>query len=356
MSPTLRSSMPSVAQWSTRSPVSAESPDAEDLVGTAIPSPSPLGYRNKVEFVVDPGADRFTLGYHRSASTDVVRVESCLLLPKRLRTAPKALAGALRYLSGAEDLGIERIAVRTARHTKDVEVALWTPPGPFPRGAAAKVIGQALPVTSLVRVLYKEQVRRRSVTKVEVLQGRGAWRERLGGLDFTVSAPSFFQTNTEAAERLIELVLDALEPDGSDRVADLYAGAGTFTVPLAERAGAVVAIESSGPAVRDLRRNLETNQLDAEVIGGDAERELATIGHIDLAVVDPPRSGLGQAAIAALAGLGPRTIAYVSCDPATLARDVRALADAGYTLTSATPVDLFPQTYHVETVARLSRD
>jgi 23S rRNA (uracil1939-C5)-methyltransferase len=103
--------------------------------------------------------------------------------------------------------------------------------------------------------------------------------------------------------------------------------------------------------VRDLRRNLEANALWAEVVGGDAAREVAGFSHFDIAVVDPPRSGIAPEIIAAIASARPRALAYVSCDPATLARDARALADNGYRLAKATPVDLFPQSYHVETVA-----
>ncbi len=204
--------------------------------------------------------------------------------------------------------------------------------------------------------MTKGPAKERRIAGVEVLSGKGHWRERLGGSTMTISAPSFFQVNTKAAEKLIELVLAALEPDGSDRVLDLYAGAGTFTLPLAEAAGEVVAVESAGSAVRDLRRNLESAELYADVIGGDALRELPSIGHIDSAVVDPPRSGLHADAARALAATRVRTIAYVSCDPATLARDCVALADCGYTLTSATPIDLFPQTFHIETVATFRRD
>jgi len=114
----------------------------------------------------------------------------------------------------------------------------------------------------------------------------------------------------------------------------------------------VVAIESAGSAVRDLRRNLESNAVWADVIGGDAAREIDACGHFDLVVVDPPRAGLDAGVIAALAARTPRALVYVSCDPATLARDAARLAEAGLTLRSATPVDLFPQTYHIETVAR----
>jgi 23S rRNA (uracil1939-C5)-methyltransferase len=330
-------------------------PHAEELVAQAVASPDAYGYRNKVELVVDTSSGRPRLGFHRAGSEAFVEVEKCLLLPKAVRGAPKALGGALRYVSGEQDLGLLRVGVRAARNTRDVEVALWTAPGPFPRRPAATTLGTALRSTSLVRVLAKGPLKERKIAGVEVLSGRGAWRERLLGASLTVSAPSFFQVNTAAAEKLVTLALEALAPDGSDRVLDLFAGAGTFTVPLAELAGEVVAVESASSAVRDLRRNLEEAQVWADVVGGDAVRELPGIGRADLALVDPPRSGLNPTAVTALAKTRARRIAYVSCDPATLARDAASLRDAGYTLASATPIDLFPQTFHVETLALFDR-
>jgi len=329
--------------------------DAEARVMPTVVSTRALGYRNKIELVVDPAADRIRLGYHRAGSADVIPVESCPLLPLKRSKAPKALGGALRYLAGETDLGITRVGIRVATNTRDVEIALWTTPGPFPRAAAAKMLAQAVPATSIVRVLTKGPTKERRIAGVEVLGGKGFWRERLAGRPLSLSAPSFFQVNTPGAEDLIRLVLSALEPDGSDRILDLYAGAGTFTLPLAERAGEVVAVEAAGSAVRDLRRNLEDNSTWADVIGGDAAREIAELGHFDLAVVDPPRSGLDERVIESLAKVRPRAIAYVSCDPSTLARDTERLQRAGFALTAATPVDLFPQTYHVETVARFER-
>jgi len=330
-------------------------PDADALVAETVASPDEYGYRNKIELVVDPASSRPRLGFHKAGSDEIVTIDECLLLPKSMRKAPKALGGALRYIAGEQDLGLTRVALRVGVHTKDVEIALWGAPGPFPRKAVATTLGSALKSTSLVRVMTKGPAKERRIAGVEVLSGKGHWRERLGGSTMTISAPSFFQVNTKAAEKLVELVIAALEPDGSDRVLDLYAGAGTFTLPLAETAGEVVAIESAGSAVRDLRRNLESAELYADVIGGDALRELPGIGHIDSAVVDPPRAGLHPDAALALAATRVRTIAYVSCDPATLARDCAALAAHGYTLTSAIPVDLFPQTFHIETVATFRR-
>lgn len=329
--------------------------NAESLVAPTLASPHEYGYRNKIELVADSSSGKLVLGYHRANSHEIVPVELCLLVPKRFQKAPKALAGALRYASGTSDLGIERVQLRVARNTKDVEVGLWTQPSAFPRAGVAKILGQSIQMSSLVRVLHKGPIKQRAVSGVEVLSGKGHWRERLSGIDYGVSAPSFFQVNTPLAEQLVRLVLDAVDPDGTDRVLDLYAGAGTFTLHLAERAGDVVAVEAYGPAVRDLRRNLENHQVWADVIGGDAAREIAALGHFDAAVLDPPRSGLASEVISAIGAAKPRVLAYVSCDPATLARDAKSLAEVGYALTEATPVDLFPQTYHVETVARFER-
>ncbi|HEY5540881.1 MAG TPA: 23S rRNA (uracil(1939)-C(5))-methyltransferase RlmD [Coriobacteriia bacterium] len=328
---------------------------AEEIVAQTVASPREYGYRNKIELVARTGVGGLRLGYHKAGSDDLVPIDSCLLLPPKLQKAPKALSGALRYLSGGQDLGLRRVALRVAANTRDVEIALWTEPGPFPRQAASTTLGRALRSSSIVRVLVKGTDKERKVAGVEVLSGSGFWRERLSGHTMTVSAPSFFQVNTAAAEALIGLALEALEADGSDRVVDLYAGAGTFTLPLAEVAGDVVAVEAASSAVRDLRRNLEDNQVWADVVGGDALRELREIGAVDSLLVDPPRSGLAEGVVEAIAQTRARTVAYISCDPATLARDAKALADAGYGLVSATPVDLFPQTYHVETVARFVR-
>lgn len=329
--------------------------DAEKLVAPAVASPRDYGYRNKIELVARTDASGLRLGYHKAGSDELVPVESCLLLPPKFQKAPKALSGALRYLSGGQDLGFKRVGLRVAANTRDVEIALWTEPGSFPRKAAATTLGRAMKSSSIVRVLVKGPDKERKVTGVEVLSGNGFWRERLGGRSMTVSAPSFFQVNTGAAELLVQIALDALHADGTDRVVDLYAGAGTFTLPLAEIAGDVVAVEAASSAVRDLRRNLEDSQLWAEVVGGDALRELREIGSIDALLVDPPRAGLAGGAVEAIAKTRANTVVYVSCDPATLARDAKALGEAGYRLVSATPVDLFPQTFHVETVAKFVR-
>jgi 23S rRNA (uracil1939-C5)-methyltransferase len=325
-------------------------------VAPVVLSATPYGYRNRLEMRAGVGPDkRPVLGLTAARSDEIVPIDSCLLLPERVKTLPKALGGALRYLSGRAPFDLDRVAVRVGIRTRELEVDLWGPPGPMQRHAVARTLADAVHPTCVTRVLVKEDARKRADLKVEVLSGRGNWREHLGDFEYRVSAPSFFQSNTKGAEALVGLVLAALDPDGTDRVLDLYAGVGTFTLPLAEVAGEVVAIEGTGSAVRDLRANLEDAQVGADVMPGDAARALADAGTFDLAVVDPPRSGMAPEALRALVQTHAHRICYVSCDTATLARDARALTEAGYRLTSATPVDLFPQTWHVETVASFER-
>ena len=197
----------------------------------------------------------------------------------------------------------------------------------------------------------------RKIAGVEALAGEGSWSERIGAETMRLSAPSFFQVNTKAAELLVELVMDALDPRDDEVAIDLYCGAGTFTLPLARRAAYVAAVEAYGPAVRDLRRNVEIARLEdaVDVIGGDAVREFPD-EEANVLVVDPPRAGLAPEAVDLISGTAARDVAYVSCDPATLARDLRRFADAGvFRPVSATPVDLFPQTFHCETVVHLTR-
>jgi 23S rRNA (uracil1939-C5)-methyltransferase len=325
-------------------------PDAEECVAPLVPSTRQYGYRNKIELVAEhSGTTGLRLGLHGSGGI-VVPIESCMLMPKAYAKAPKALSGALRYISGDRDLGVFRVGLRVGARTSDAEIALWTPPGAFPRASAAKTLAASLACTSIVRVLSKGEPAERRVDGVEVLSGKGHWRERLRGATMAISAPSFFQVNTTGAEELIRLVLEGVGPDAAHAV-DAYAGAGTFTLPLADTTDMVTAIEASGAALRDLRRNLEANRLYADVIGGDAARELPQTEHADVVVIDPPRAGLSTAAADALKSSAASRVIYVSCDPATLARDAALLRESGYSLELATPVDLFPQTYHVETVA-----
>lgn len=338
---------------------------AEDLVRPCLPSKRQWGYRNKLEL----GAARaengeFLLGFHREGTHEIATPAVCPLAHDAVAKAPKALRGALRFAQGSADLGIFRVGVRHSVRTRETEIALWTKPGAFPRAHVAKTLKSALKATSIVRVLA-DPGRARKIKGVETLDGKGCWGEELADARFLTSAPSFFQVNTAQAEKLAAEVVEGLGgrmgeegPEGLDGllVADLYAGGGTFSVPLVRAGADVIAIEAAGSSVRDLRRNAEMNGVDIEVVGGDAARELPELGGLDALVVDPPRAGLADGVAESIAEAAPARVAYVSCNPATWARDVARFEQNGYRLARAQPVDLFPQTHHVEVASLFERE
>lgn len=178
---------------------------------------------------------------------------------------------------------------------------------------------------------------------------------------FRISADSFFQVNTVQTHLLVERVLAMLEPTRADVVLDGYSGVGLFSAFLAPRTSRVIAIESQPSAVMDARANATlNNQMNVTTLEGTLERLLGQLYYrrerVDLVVVDPPRAGCHPKAIQALQSLAPRTIAYVSCDPSTLARDIASLCSTDrYRLIYAQPLDMFPQTYHIECIALLAR-
>lgn len=326
---------------------------AEELVAPCIPCPRPWGYRNKLELacaVSKKGA--LEVGFYREGTHDLVPADASRLAHAAIQKSPRALRGALRFALGGQDVGIYRVGVRHSYATRELEIALWTRPGSFPRALVAKTLQDALKPTSIVRVLA-EPGSARKIKGIETLAGRGFWSERIDKWAYSVAAPSFFQVNTEQASQLISQVLAcAGDVDGSN-VADLYSGAGTFSIPLAAAGADVVAVESTSSAVRDLRYNADANGVEVEVLGGDAARELRDLGDLDVLVVDPPRAGLAESVPADIAASNPERVIYVSCDPPTWARDVARLEKQGYKLERVQPVDMFPQMYHVELVSSL---
>lgn len=191
-----------------------------------------------------------------------------------------------------------------------------------------------------------------SIPSVALPTGQPAYLEELGGVRFQVSAPAFFQVHSAQAERLVRLVGEALPASGAVCV-DAFAGVGTFAVLFASRFRRMIAIEESAGAARDARRNC-AGHASIEIRAGRVEDVLPLLDVTpDAVVLDPPRPGCAPPVLDAIARFRPGTVVYVSCNPATLARDLRVLVDAGYAIESVTPVDMFPQTAHIECVAAL---
>ena len=194
----------------------------------------------------------------------------------------------------------------------------------------------------------------------EVLHGTEAIEEELGGLRFRISADAFFQTNTEMAERLYGLAADYAGLQGWERVYDLFCGIGTIGLSLAPRAGEVWGLEIVEEAIADAIANARRNEIDnARFFAGDVRLALRqmveTSGRPDVLVVDPPRSGLSAKIVRRVIEAAPKRIVYVSCNPTTLAPNAAQLVEAGYALRRVRPVDMFPQTPHIECVALLER-
>jgi 23S rRNA (uracil1939-C5)-methyltransferase len=194
--------------------------------------------------------------------------------------------------------------------------------------------------------------------KTELIAGAERLHEQLGGLNISISPEAFFQTNTEMAERLYGIALDYAELGVRDRVYDLYCGIGTIGLLMAPRAAELWGLEIIEEAVADAIANARRNEIDnARFFAGDVRLALGELaekaGRPDVLVVDPPRAGLSQKIVRRIIEAAPRRIVYVSCNPTTLAPNAAQLVEAGYRLTKVRPVDMFPQTPHVECVAQL---
>ncbi len=337
----------------------------DELVAPITASKDPWGYRNKIELTFNRGAKKLQLGMHTLPPQNFVEVPQCPLLPKPYQDLPHKIRGALAYALGAEERPFHRIGIRASARTNNVEISLWGPPSPLNRNRVAQTLADATSATSIVRCLTKGTDKKRLVSKLEVLAGKGFWEEAFGPYRMRFSAPSFAQANTEGAEKLIQTLTHTLAgapsseevpPNGT--AFDLYAGAGTFSFPLAATFEEVEAVESSSYAVRDLRRNTKINGVENVFItGGDATKEFPDLAAPDCILVDPPRSGLTQNLIEKISDSGASTFTYISCNPQTLARDMARLAEINaYRPTSVHPFEMFAQTYHAETIAFFSRN
>ena len=298
-------------------------------VKPTIPSPSPWRYRNHVQFSV--GNDG-RLGFVATDGRRVESIEVCYLLHPLLDELFAAL--------DLELPGLARLSLRAGVNSGDLMMIFET------HDDLPPALESDLPISCVLLLSDGAHVN---------LIGDNHITEEAAGRRFRVSAPSFFQVNTAAAEELIRVVGEYLAPSGDETLLDAYCGVGTFALSLADKVSHVIGIEEAASAVADARLNA-SELANVEFIEGSVEATLPRLDRpIDLAVLDPPRQGCRPEALKVLIELTPRRIVYVSCDPATLARDARRLAEGGYKLVEVQPVDMFPQTYHIESVALWER-
>jgi 23S rRNA (uracil1939-C5)-methyltransferase len=296
-------------------------PDIQPMLGMD----DPWRYRNHVQLRVDPAGQT---GYYALQSHTIVATEHCLIAHPLLETMWTAH---LTCRVRAEEL-VLRAGINTGERLAQI------------RGRHAVTVRDDLSLP--YSCLYTGPSGRR-----QTLAGRDCYTERVLDVPLRVSADAFFQNNTAQTERLIQVAASYLQLKHGESLLDAYCGGGLLGLTLTNASNGLFGVESYSASVRDARANAGGRGTFLE---GDVARVVKSQEmHVDAVVLDPPRTGCTPETVDALASCGARQIVYVSCDPATLARDISRFATLGYALVQAQPIDLFPQTYHVETVALL---
>jgi 23S rRNA (uracil1939-C5)-methyltransferase len=330
-----------------------------------VPAVAQWRYRNKLEYSFGTDSDGgLVCGFHAPGRWDeIVAIEDCLLASERANAAREQIVSWCR----AQGLGVydrrsgegvlRNLVVREGRRTGAIQARLVTSDTLIDRASLA-VAGTGLDGLLWTRQASVAETTQGGVT--EVLAGTDRFEEELGGMRFAISAASFFQTNTEMAERLYGVATEYAQLGGFERVYDLYCGIGTIGLLMSPRAAELWGLEIVPEAIAAAIANARANEVDnAHFFAGDvrlALRELVErAGRPDVLVLDPPRAGLSQKVVRRIIEASPSRIVYVSCNPTTLAPNAAQLVEAGYELVRVRPVDMFPQTPHIECVAELVR-
>lgn len=312
-------------------------------VAPVLPAAQPWGYRNTAHLRID--AARGLVGYYAASSHTLRDLPADPLLLPALN---EALAG-LRRLLVPDAWPVVAVTLRGSGAYGYAVAALHGLPNHAPADSLENLGWRwSAHVPSLAAAAPEVGTRGGSPVTLH---------EELGEIVFALSPASFFQSNTAQAARLLDVVRELLALQPSDHLLDAYSGVGAFALPLARHVQTVVAIEEHHQAVADGEASAQQNDVgNVTFLAAPVERALASLtAPLDAAILDPPRRGCHPAALQALADLAPTRIAYVSCQPGILARDLRLLIERGYALRAVQPVDLFPQTPHIECVALLDR-
>jgi 23S rRNA (uracil1939-C5)-methyltransferase len=330
-----------------------------------VPAIETWRYRNKLEYSFGTApAGRLICGFHAPGRWDeIVETDDCLLASERGNDARERVVrwcrdnGLTAYDRRTGEGLLRNLIVREGRRTGQLQIRLVTAPGELDRDGLASVAG---PETGVLWTRLESVAETTQGGETELLAGEDRLDEELGGIRLRISPQAFMQTNTEMAERLYGVAVEYAQLGGFERVYDLYCGIGTIGLLLAPRVAEVWGLEIVEDAVADAIANARLNEIEnARFFAGDvrlALRELvSTAGRPDMLIVDPPRAGLSQKVVRRMIETGPKRIVYVSCNPTTLAPNAAQLVEAGYALTRVRPVDMFPQTPHIECVALLER-
>ena len=325
---------------------------------------SPRNYRNKMSLVVDHTSTPVKLGFYKQRSHTVVPIDGCPIAEPRLDTS----IGRLNDLRSSREVAAafdqtRHIVARTARATEQISVTLTTnKPSEEARRAAPHILANlpgAIGVTNSFDPAGENVILGRKNT---LIAGREHIQEMIHGVRYRVSASSFFQVNTEIVARILSFLEPGLRE--SRRIVDLYCGVGTFALFFAKLGSTVFGVEENPLAVAEAEENARLNELSAQLRfrSGKVEDLMRLpdvrqeLRNAEIVFLDPPRKGSDEATLSAIAEANVQNLWYLSCDPATLARDLKFLASKGYRLGVVQPFDMFPQTGHVETLVTLYRE
>jgi 23S rRNA (uracil1939-C5)-methyltransferase len=334
-------------------------------IAPAVASPRSLGYRNNSKLVAGTGAgsDAVVLGGYAPGSHDLVDLDGCRIVEPPLERVAATLArlASARGIAPYDErrlTGTLRYAVLRASAAGEVLVTLVIARDTFPQGAAlADELRAAHP--EVAGVVENVNLTRGNVIfgdRERTIAGSAALEDAVGPVRLRVSSRSFFQANRDVAALAYAAIADAAALSGSETVVDAYAGVGGIALTLAPRAARVIGIEQHAAAVEDAGWSAAANGVgNARFVAGDVATCLAEAGTADVVVLNPPRRGCAPDVLRATAALGPRTIAYLSCSPETLLRDLAALGHLGYRTAALTPFDMLPHTPHLEALAVLTR-
>lgn len=330
-----------------------------------VPAVEQWRYRNKLEYSFgEDEAGQLICGFHAAGRWDQIEpVEDCLLASERSNTVRERALAWLRSegLSAYDRRGhsgfLRNLVVREGRRSGQLQVRLVTSTGDF----RALNFADELDVDGVFWTQLERSGETTAGGETVLLSGRETLTEELCGVNFAISSEAFFQTNTEMAEVLYETAREFAGLSGSERVFDLFCGTGTVGLALARDAAELWGVELVEEAVRDAITNAQSNGIThAHFFAGDVRLVLPELveraGQPDVCVIDPPRSGLSQKVVRRVIELAPERIVYISCNPTTLAPNAAQLVEAGYRLERVRPVDMFPQTPHIECVALLTKN
>ena len=323
----------------------------------------PRAYRNKMALVVEPGGAAPVFGFYRARSHDLVPIERCPIVLDKLDAAIGGLVEAARAPATAPAFaGVRHVVMRSGLQSPAGVLSLTTEGKSVSIAALAPQLAERIPGVGGISNSYGLANANAVIGRqMDFVWGKREMEETIEGVRFRVSPASFFQINGE----MVAAIFRALAPlvDGAAHIVDLYCGAGTFAIYFASRGADVVGIEENASAVAEARGNARLNRVEERVrfvkarvegeLGNPAGRE--ALRAADVVFLDPPRKGSDEGTLAALADADVAQIWYLSCNPATLARDLRLLAGRGYRVGLVQPFDMFPQTGHVETLVTLAR-